>query len=109
MISKNGVPEFTPAALTKMSTRPKRFSTSSSVCCRAVLLVASQATPIAPRPSVSIDLALASAFSLVLPRIATSDPAWANPVAIAPPRTPPPPITTATLPVNEKSPLLRHA
>src|ERR1035441_2527932 len=104
-ISKKGVPEFTPAAFNRMSTWPKRPRTVPSASSRLVLLVASEHTPMAPRPRLSIERARASAPSLLTSRMAISAPASAKPVAIAPARTPPPPITTATWPVSEKNPL----
>src|ERR1017187_3389390 len=104
VISKNGVPEFTPAAFTRISTWPKRARTAVRACSRLVLLVASQHTPMAAHPSAWMDCARASAPSLLTSRMATPAPAFASPVAIAPAMTPPPPMTTAAWPVSEKIP-----
>src|SRR5271157_1536354 len=103
LISKNGVLEFTPAALIRVSTCPKRWSTVSRAFSRSALLAASQWMPTACRPSEAMAVARASAASANTSRMAMSEPACASPVAIAPARTPPPPITTATWPAREKS------
>ena len=102
-ISKKGVPELMPAAFSRMSTCPNSSSVASSARARSTLLAASAWIAMARRPNSRMDFARASAFSSIRSTIATSAPAWANPVAIAPASTPPPPMTTAICPSSEKS------
>ena len=90
---------FPPAAFTRTVTGPSSFSTFCSACSRAFGSKASTDKKMA-FPCLESSLALASPLSLFLPKTATLAPASANPSAIAPPRPPVPPMTTATSPVR---------
>ena len=102
-MSKNGVGEFTPAPLTKMSTRPNFASTSVSKLFQPGLGsgVAGKIQP--GRPLWMILSSRAFALAASRPTSATAAPARAKPSAIAPHNSPVPPMTTATRPCSENN------
>ena len=77
-----------PAALTRMSTRPRASSSWSRACSSCPSSSTSAMSTEASPPSRRIAAACASAASRRRPRIATAAPARAKPAAMAPPSTP---------------------
>ena len=91
---------FPPAAFTRMVGAPSDFSICWLAARRLSRAIASAEKKEASPPACLICLTLVAPLSALRPATATRAPAWANPSAIAPPRTPVAPITTATSPVK---------
>ena len=89
-----------PAALTRMSTVPQAFWSVAAAASQEAWSVTSAGSGIAVPPSARIASAISLATASRRPTTATLAPAAARPLHMQEPRTPVPPVTTATLPVR---------
>ena len=94
-MSKYGTDEFTPAQLTRISTRPRVRVAASKSECTLWRSTASTARKEPSPPAARMASSLARPRSAPRPATITNAPARASPSASAPPNTPVPPTTTA--------------